>query len=80
MAITKETVLRKIEVLYSAADPDVRVFYQDKFDDPEDDLLPIQQARAVLLSRYDGNGDAIDYSEYEIEVVAVCDAVWPTGE
>lgn len=76
MAITKETVLKKIEVLYNSRDANVQVFYIDKFDDPNDDHLPVQQPRTCLLSRYDQNGDATDYSGCEPEVVAICDLIW----
>lgn len=81
MAISKETALRKIEVLYNAQDPILQVFYLDKFDDPDDDQLPVQQPRAIMLTRYEADGTtATDYSGYQPEVIAVCDAVWPVGE
>jgi len=86
MAITKETIVQRVEVYPSKGDakPAMMIVYQDTFDDPDDDLLPHTSNRVIHLSATvsatdeDGNVTVTDtdVSMHDPLVQAITEAVW----
>ena len=86
MAITKNTVLERIEVL-PAVDaageatentswPTVIVITHVTFDDDSDDLLPVTNTITSSLEKFDSEGSATDVSAHGELVVNVCNGAW----
>ena len=86
MAITKNTVLERIEVL-PAVDPageatentswpTVVVITHVTFDDDTDDLLPVTNTITSYLEKFDSEGNATDASAHGELVVNVCNGAW----
>lgn len=87
MAITKTTVVQRIEVYpltdLSAEDtantkhPSVMAVYNDTLDDSEDADLPVTATRAKYINKFvEDGGAATDYSSEDALVQAVCTAIW----
>ena len=86
MAITRTRTVLAVEVNMSATpDPEVRVTYQDTFDDSTDDQLPATTHSYAHFERYtvtgtddDGNPvqSATDMTGEDQVVQDICAAVW----
>ena len=92
MAMTKTKTLVKIEVLYGVGEPGVQVHEQVTIDDPDDHTLPITHnslrsiERVSRTTTYDETTGEPTVTESDndwrtgedSQVLAVCDAVWPS--
>lgn len=86
MAIERTRAVQRLEVYPGIEDEDPRVMvvYENTFDDPEDDELPVVQTQVKHLSKtVTDNSDPenpvvsdTDYSGEDALVVSVCDAIW----
>lgn len=86
MAITKTTVIQRIDVIPAAdssadnttniAWPTAYVVYHDTLDDSSDDDLPIVHTRGKNFEKFDSEGNATVYSEEDLLVQDVLGAIW----
>jgi len=86
MAIERTRAVQRLEVYPGIEDEDPRVMvvYENTFDDPEDDELPVVQTQVKHLSKtVTDNSDPenpvvsdTDYSSEDALVISVCDAIW----
>ena len=86
MAITKETTVRAV-VVRAPADataantdnaywPTLKVDYQNKYDDSADTELPVYHYINEVLSKFNSDGTAFDYSGKDAMVKKIAAAVW----
>ena len=86
MAISKTTTIRGCIVRSpksaTAADthndywPTIKVDYQNKFDDTADTELPVYHYKNEILSKFNTDGSAYDYSGKDALTKKIAAAVW----